>query len=279
MPGVVLAFRAAVCIPVPRSLAALLLAGVVALLGGANAAAALFANTNAIVINDSNTPPTPATPYPSRITVTGLTGQVITKLTVQIQGFAHGFPDDVCVVLVGPHGTNCVLMSNCGAGIPGVTNIDLTLDDAAATSLPTSQPLVSGTFKPTQRQAFSYLWPSPAPPSPAAPSLANFINTDPNGNWGLFVIDDFGGSDGVIQGGWALNLSTAAVPALSILAAGDNVILSWPNVPAGFSLQSAPSFQPGTTWTNVPGLPAVVSGQCFVTNPIAGAAAFYRLAH
>ena len=42
-----------------------------------------FSNTNAIVINDSASPPTKATPYPSPIQVTGLAGTVVSKVTVQ----------------------------------------------------------------------------------------------------------------------------------------------------------------------------------------------------
>ena len=47
---------------------------------GLRASAVTLSNTNTIIINDSVNPPTVATPYPSSIVVTGLTGQVTTML-------------------------------------------------------------------------------------------------------------------------------------------------------------------------------------------------------
>src|SRR5690242_6077422 len=73
-----------------------------------------FSNTNAIVINDSASPPTAATPYPATNVVSGIIGSYVTKVTVQIHGFAHTFSSDVDVVLVGPGGQNAVLMGNVG---------------------------------------------------------------------------------------------------------------------------------------------------------------------
>src|ERR1051325_185260 len=95
--------------------------------GGISSAAAgtlTFSNTNAIVINDGASPPTAASPYPSGIAVSNVTGSYVTKVTVQIQGFAHQFPADVDVVLVGPQGQNAVLMGNVGTEIlpPPATN-------------------------------------------------------------------------------------------------------------------------------------------------------------
>ena len=58
---------------------------------------------------------------------------------------------------------------------------------------------------------------------------------------------------------------------LSISRSGPNVILSWPIVLTGYTLESAERV-PGGTWTSVPG----VSGNS-VTVPIAGSAQFYRL--
>jgi len=48
-----------------------------------------FSNTNTIVINDSASPPTVATPYPSTNIVSGLGGSIISKVTVQLHGFGH----------------------------------------------------------------------------------------------------------------------------------------------------------------------------------------------
>ena len=100
-----------------------------------------FTNSAAITINDAS----PATPYPSNITVAGLTG-TITKVTAKLNGVSHTFPSDIDILLVGPGG-NLIIMSDVGDGT-AVSGITLTLDDAAANSM-TTAPLVTGTFKPT----------------------------------------------------------------------------------------------------------------------------------
>src|SRR5215470_10416721 len=62
-----------------------------AVLAGSTASAqTTFTNASTIVIPTVG----PAMPYPSTIAVSGLTG-TISKVTVQLNGFAHGFPDDV----------------------------------------------------------------------------------------------------------------------------------------------------------------------------------------
>ena len=82
----------------------------------------------------------PANPYPSEINVQGLSG-TITDVNVTLNGFRHGFPDDVAVQVVspGPTGKSVLLMSDVGGPLPSgsapVSNINLTLDDEAANSL------------------------------------------------------------------------------------------------------------------------------------------------
>jgi len=241
-----------------------------------------FSNTNAIVINDSDTPPTTASPYPSTSLVSGITGSSITKVTAQIFGFAHTFPSDVSILLVGPGGQNSILMAQVGGStrMPA-TNVDLTFDDDAVSNLPLENQLVSGTFKPTTN-TFSFPYPSPPAPSTdqiMGASLGNFKNTDPNGTWNLFVVDQYAGDAGVITGGWSLTITTATtVPVLlSISQAGTNAILSWTNAAAGYTLQAAPSLS-STTWTNVSPAPVIVSGNYTVTNAMTNSSTFYRLA-
>ena len=88
--------------------------------------------------------------------------------------------------------------ASCG----GVT---LTLDDAAANSLPDAGPLVSGTFKPTNFGSGD-TFPS-APPSGGS-ALSVFNGTNPNGTWSLYVVDDATGDSGSVAGGWELNITT-----------------------------------------------------------------------
>src|SRR5215831_6171595 len=103
-----------------------------------SAVTATFSNTNAIIINDSSNPPPPtaATPYPSSIVVSGLTGMTITKVTVTINNLTHAFVSDVDIALVSPQGTNIMLMSNVGGYNgqlnAGATNVTLVFDDNAS---------------------------------------------------------------------------------------------------------------------------------------------------
>lgn len=253
------------------------------MIGGISTVAAgtlTFSNTNAIVINDSASPPTIASPYPSPIVVSNIVGAYVTKVTVQIHGFAHTFPADVDVVLVGPTGTNAVLLGNVGTENQpkAATNIDLTIDDDAPSGMPLDSDLVSGTYKPTQRQTFAFDFPAPAPATAnlMGPTLANFKNTNPNGTWSLFVVDDTNPDSGVITGGWSLTFTTAPV-VLSIARAQTNAILSWTNAATGYTLQATPTLSP-PAWTNVTITPAVVSGNYVVTNAMTNKAVFYRLA-
>ena len=238
-----------------------------------------FSNTNAIVINDSASPPTAASLYPSTNVVSGITGSYVTKVTVQIHGFAHSFPADVDMVLVGPGSQNVVLMGNVGKlNLPQpATNIDLTLDDDAATGMPLDTDLVSGTFKPTQRQAFQFDFPAPAPTTASlmGTNLSNFKNINPNGTWSLYVVDDTEANSGVITGGWSLTITTSPV-ALSIATSQTNAVLSWTNAASGYTLQASPSLSSGT-WASVSITPVVISGNYVVTNAMTNKTTFYRL--
>src|SRR5690242_3361994 len=98
------------------------------------AAQTTFSNTASITITDSVTPPTEAATYPSTITVSGLSGQVVGKLTVTLNGFGHMYPNDVDVLLVGPTGQTLLLLSDVG-GTTAVSGLDFTFDDAAPSPL------------------------------------------------------------------------------------------------------------------------------------------------
>jgi subtilisin-like proprotein convertase family protein len=177
------------------------------------AGAATFSNTAPITIND----PTVdcdvagqglADPYPSPIQVSGQSGSV-TDANVTITGFAHSYPADVRVLLVGPHGQTTDLMDEDG-GSTEASDITLTFDDAAADPVPA--PLVSGTFKPTQQSSGCTFdqnndYPGPAPAGPYATDLSGFNGTDANGTWNLYVVDNALEDTGSISGGWTLDLA------------------------------------------------------------------------
>jgi subtilisin-like proprotein convertase family protein len=167
----------------------------------------VFSNTAPITINDSASPPTAATPYPSNLAVSGLTGNIV-GVTVTLTNLSHTFPDDIDVLLVGPTGASALLMSDVG-GSTAASNITLTFDDNAVASLPDTGPLVSGTFKPTD-VGTGDTFPAPAPAPTGNTLLSIFNGTNPNGTWKLYVVDDAPSNAGSIAGGWSLNLLTAS---------------------------------------------------------------------
>src|SRR3954453_11789435 len=104
----------------------------------APASAATFSNTDPITINDfpvlgncsTGTDGAQATPYPSPIAVSGQPTQT-TDVNATLNGFSHSFPNDVRMLLVGPHGQSTELLHEAGGG-GGVSDRTITRDDAAA---------------------------------------------------------------------------------------------------------------------------------------------------
>ncbi len=161
-----------------------------------------------------------ATPYPSNITVSGLTGPV-TKVTAALNGLSHTAPVDLDVLLTAPApATNLILLSDVGGNEP-VTGLNLVFDDAAPTGVPT--PMVGGTFKPTDDDSdvADQAFPPPAPTPSAATTLATFNGSPANGTWSLWVVDDASGDSGTIAGGWCLTV-TAPATTSTVLASDVN---------------------------------------------------------
>ena len=234
-----------------------------------------------------------AQPYPSRIFVSSLP-TTITKVTVTVDNFSHASPVDADMLLTGPTGANLVFWDDAGGTNP-VSGVSVILDDAAGSSI--SNPVISGTFKPTAVNG-SVLFPLPAPsgPSFAAPAgsatlASSFAGTNPNGTWSFYVIETSGSSGGTI-GQVCLNF-TASSPVLSVAkshsgtftqgqtanwnfdvsntASGTttsgNVILS-DSFPAGYTLNSFSGTGwscTGTTTANCTNSTAVAGGSSFQT--------------
>lgn len=205
-----------------RGVAALCVATSIGLAAPALAAADTFANTAPITINDGGLcGAVRASPYPSEISVSGLTG-TITDVNVRLTALTHGFPDDVDVLLVGPAGQKTILMADTG-GDADVNGANLTFDDAASASLPDAGPITSGTYKPTVGTNESGCtapssFPTPAPVGPYGASLSVFNDTSPNGTWSLYVIDDTLDDTGSISGGWSLDITVQAPDAAEKIA-------------------------------------------------------------
>ena len=178
--------------------------------GSAHAAVLTFANSAPITM-----PPLGlASPYPSEILASGVSGDVI-GLSVTLIGFSHGFPDDAGVLLIGPTGAGQIVFN--GGTFTPISSADLTFKDGGA-AWPSSGPVGSGTYQP-----FSFyegdLFAAPAPEIPGvnattagSKSFAMFDALDPNGAWLLFVEDFTEGDPGSIGGGWVLSITTAAIP-------------------------------------------------------------------
>jgi subtilisin-like proprotein convertase family protein len=187
----------------------LLIATLVAIVVAVPAAATVFSNPAAITIpaGAPGTTSGPASPYPSGISVSGLTGTIV-DVDVTLTNYNHTWPDDVDVLLVGPGGQTVLLMSDTGSSLD-VTGVTLTFDDGAASSLPDSTQIASGTYRPTNFEAVD-TFQAPAPAGPYGSTLSVFDGTSPNGAWNLFVMDDTGGDFGSIANGWSIDVRTNA---------------------------------------------------------------------
>lgn len=176
----------------------------------------IFTNPNPIVINDATT----ASPYPSSINVSGLTGNIPAtpgSVKVTLCNFSHTFPDDVGIVLVGP--TNAALLIQNGAGeTADMVNVTYTLSDTGATALPDATAWINGIYKPTSYYTGDN-FPAPGPgttyvnPGPAGGVMGNFSSTfggtNPNGTWSLYVVDFVTNKAGSIGCGWSLEINSS----------------------------------------------------------------------
>ncbi len=232
-----------------------------------------FTNNAVITINDD----TVATPYPSTITVAGVTGE-ISKLTATLSRFGHGSMSDVAVLLVAPTGQEELLMGNVG-GRNTVTNLNLTFDDAGTpftTNAPVSgvyepgqlplpfQPLQTITF-PTSTNSSTQL------PGPYGTNLSSFIGNPLNGTWSLYVLDDVAAFSGAINNGWSLAINTVNVvtPTVDLvvgMSGSPNSVIVTSNLSYVISVTNAgPS-----TATNVIVTDALPAGTAFVQSGAGG---------
>jgi len=183
-----------------------------------------FVNSSSIAIRSGRNGETAANPYPSTIAVNGVPG-VISKVTVGLNGLSTvspAFPEDFDMLVVGPGSQNTMIMSDAG-GSGQLNNVNLTFDDNASSTLSTSQ-ITSGTYKPTNvdsgdKDAF----PSPAPAKPFGTALAVFNGTSPNGNWNLFVLDEYTSGSGSISNGWSVSITTVPAAPFVTTKAATNV--------------------------------------------------------
>ncbi len=162
-----------------------------------------------------------ATPYPSEIFVSNLTGNIV-NMTVELNGISSSNLPLTDLLLVGPTGATIVPFGGIGDNST-ISGVNVTLSDSASSLLPSGTALASGTYKPTSRTP-DLSFPAPAPttfgyaqPDGSTTLTSAFGNTSPNGTWQLFAIAD--GTDGTasISGGWCVTF--ASTPTVSVAGA------------------------------------------------------------
>ncbi len=167
-----------------------------------------FANPAVITIPSVGT----GTPYPSNIVVAGMPVTGVSVATVRLVGINHTWGNDIDILLQSPTGVNVVLMSDIG-GTVAVPNATYTFSDAGqALNAGAANP--TGTYKPTNPDApDTWVAPGPGAISQTNPALTMFGSVaDVNGTWKLFVVDDVGGDQGSINGGWDITFSVPGGP-------------------------------------------------------------------
>ncbi|MCA1683849.1 MAG: hypothetical protein LC708_01780, partial [Actinobacteria bacterium] len=184
-----------------------------------------FCNTTNIVATAGNGP---AAPYPSAITVSGLTGTII-DVNITILDFTT-FPDvggfhwaeDTDLMVSSPAGTGVMLMSDAGGNndeSSGAVNAaDITFDQQAGAQLPADSAITSGTFRPVDddndvaEQIPNNVDTFEAPaPAPGGADLNVFNGQNPNGTWNLWSVEDMNQGHNDIVGGWCVDIITAIV--------------------------------------------------------------------
>jgi uncharacterized repeat protein (TIGR03803 family) len=89
----------------------------------------------------------------------------------------------------------------------------------------------------------------------------------------MFGTAEAGGS---WENGTVFSISLPVSPQLTITPSAGNVILTWPTVTTGYTLQSTTNLV-SSVWTTNSSAPIVVNGQNTVTNSISGTQQFFRL--
>jgi hypothetical protein len=153
-----------------------------------------------------------ANPYPSTVTVAGVTGNK--KIKLELTGLNTTYPGDMDWLLVGPGGQNFMFMSDAISSFTTQTNANVVFTDDAAAGIPaTGTTNLNGEWKPTNHDTTSDAFTAPAPTSgynnPAPAGSATFASVfgtngaNMNGTWSLFGRDDVSGDVATITG-WKL---------------------------------------------------------------------------
>ena len=187
-----------------------------------NSLLATFTNAGSIPIADATASAHgQASPYPSTISVSGLSG-TLNGITLTLNNASFARTRDIDIILVAPTGAAFMVMSDVSDG-SATSGANITFSDAGS-ALPATGGISSGTYVPTDIvsvTAGNDVFPAPAPSysSPATTDSATFASVfngiNPNGTWSLYIQDDAASSGltSSITGGWTLNITTAGAAA------------------------------------------------------------------
>lgn len=149
-----------------------------------------YGNTSTDPIKWNNGTTTPATPYPSTKTVSGLSG-AIAKVTVKLKNVRKQQMSPASILLVSPDGVKVLICSIHGNNTRPLQGVDITFDDAAGSPFPTSSsgPIPAGSYQcVVESPGATTSLPAPAPAQPYNTTLAAFIGGTKNGDWKLYCI-------------------------------------------------------------------------------------------
>lgn len=187
----------------------------------------VFTSTGAVAIPGTGSGPAVASVYPAPINVSGYSLSYITKATVRLNTFAHTWPEDVGMLLVGPGGQTVRLMTDVGGD--GNFSGNLVFDSTASKSIfdNGSASIVASTYLPSSgddtaaggSDPMPANFPAPAPASPYGTNLNVFNSTQPNGTWNLYIYDDTGSDVGTLAS-WSLMLETVTATSAPVELSG-----------------------------------------------------------
>jgi hypothetical protein len=183
-----------------------------------------FTNGCGISIPDAGGTPIP---YPSNIVVSGLSGS-ISNVTLTLTNVNFPSTNDHNFLLVGPNGDKYIFWSDAGGSVAS-TGQTITLSDAAATQLPSSGSIATGTYRPADYNVDIDNFPAPAPAGPYASAppagsgtFASVFGGDaPNGTWSLYASDDTGTANTSSIGSWSLTFTTTGDAATTTVITGN----------------------------------------------------------
>jgi hypothetical protein len=237
-----------------------------------------FTSTAPITINTFGT----ALPYPGRVNVAGVDGNVI-KTTIRLNGLSHTRVSDIAVLAEGPGGQTVMLLGYPGAAT--ASSAQLVFDDNASGPVPgDGGVLLSGTWLPTDNSA-----PPLTAPAPAGPygTSVNALAATPNGEWKLYVQDFLSTKGGSIPGGWTVTLVTSnrvcctAFPPPTLAAtsvSGNAAHLRWQTVPgARYQVEFRTNLVLGA-WQNLGGVITGIGGETnFTDHAATSPERYYRI--